>query len=54
MDTEDVCGNEGSWVCYTDEALGFILELDFVIFEELMIEMARVLHKKTLALSLMR
>lgn len=49
MAMEEICSNEGSWVCYTDEALGFILELDFVIFEEMLMEVARIIHKRVIS-----
>jgi hypothetical protein len=41
-----MCYNDCSWICYTDESLGFVLELDYIIGEELMAEVARFLHRQ--------
>lgn len=50
MSREQICESEGDWIYYTDETLGLLLELDYVICEKFIDEVVRFLlaqQKKT-------
>jgi hypothetical protein len=45
MSREQICESDGDWICYTDETLGLVLELDYMISDKLIEEVVRFLSR---------